>query len=189
MLLPLLPIVGLVGIAVWAISKGNGALRAIEPLIPTSVIEGISNFGSEMISEHFSIGELTRTGTGLDNTPNAEQKANLVRLANEVLEPIRVHYGVPVTVSSAFRSAIVNAAVGGATNSYHTRGEAADIYVSGKTHEEVAKWLMTNLSLPLDEVIVEYHTGHLHLALGDSAPGSREYMSTLDGKTYSEYLG
>lgn len=49
----------------------------------------------------------------------------------EALETIREHGGIPMTITSGYRCPAHNAAVGGAPDSAHTRGEAADFWVSG----------------------------------------------------------
>ena len=58
------------------------------------------------------------------------------------LQSIREHFGKPVTITSGYRCPTHNAsaAVGGAKNSYHVRGQAADIVVSGVEPKEVAKY-------------------------------------------------
>lgn len=56
------------------------------------------------------------------------------------LEKIREHFGKPITISSGYRCAVHNANVGGATGSRHSKGDAADIVVSGVTPAEVAKY-------------------------------------------------
>ena len=52
---------------------------------------------------------------------------NLEALIENVLEPARERFGKPIYVNSGYRCSIHNAAVGGASNSQHMRGEAADI--------------------------------------------------------------
>lgn len=56
------------------------------------------------------------------------------------LEKIREHFGKPITISSGYRCATHNKNVGGATGSRHSKGDAADIVVSGITPAEVAKY-------------------------------------------------
>lgn len=55
------------------------------------------------------------------------------------LQKIRNWAGAAVTINSGYRTASYNASVGGAKNSYHIKGQAADIVVSGKTPLEVAR--------------------------------------------------
>lgn len=55
------------------------------------------------------------------------------------LQKIRDYFGVAVTINSGYRTAAYNRKVGGATNSYHIKGQAFDIVVRGKTPKEVAQ--------------------------------------------------
>lgn len=81
------------------------------------------------LTEHFTLAELTRSATakrlGLDNTPNAAV-LNELRATAELLERIRSTLGVPMIVTSGYRSPAVNRAVGGVTSSDHIAGQAAD---------------------------------------------------------------
>lgn len=77
--------------------------------------------------KYFTIKELTKTSTGIANEPNQAQKANLVFLTENVLDPVREKLGQPIIVTSGFRSPAVNKKVGGVSNSQHLSGQAADI--------------------------------------------------------------
>ena len=78
------------------------------------------------LSPHFTVEELTATQhRHLANDPPLDILANLKRTAM-LLEQVRTRLGVPVIVSSGYRSAAVNAAVGGQRNSQHLTGCAAD---------------------------------------------------------------
>lgn len=88
---------------------------------------------NKMLSEHFSLEEMTRSGVairmGIDNNPDEEQVENMRQLCRNVLEPVRRRFGV-TRITSGFRSQALNAAVGGAPDSQHLRGEAADLHIS-----------------------------------------------------------
>lgn len=58
----------------------------------------------------------------------------------EVLQKIRTHFGKPVTINSAYRTPTKNKQVGGATQSQHCYGTAADIVVKGVTPKQVAAY-------------------------------------------------
>lgn len=58
----------------------------------------------------------------------------------EYLQKIREHFGKPITITSGYRCATHNRNVGGATGSRHSKGDAADIVVSGVAPREVAKY-------------------------------------------------
>ena len=89
------------------------------------------------LSEHFTLGELTKTKTGIENVPNGEQVNNLKRLC-QWLEQLRRRwnnlYGEgddPIIINSGFRSPEVNKAVGGVPTSNHLTGCAVDIRCIG----------------------------------------------------------
>ena len=83
------------------------------------------------LSEHFTLEEMLHSDTAekkkIENRINAVEENNLVRLCTKVLEPLREHFHQPITINSGFRCKALNAAVGGAVNSYHTKGRAVDI--------------------------------------------------------------
>ena len=112
------------------------------------------------LTPHFTLAELTATRHGRNDPGPAEIEA-LRALAVHVLEPLRVALGLAVHVDSGFRCPAVNAAVKGAPNSQHMRGEAADIWVSGLAHEDLATRIVA-LGLPFDQLIVE--PGWVHIS-------------------------
>lgn len=65
----------------------------------------------------------------------------------DLLQKIRDHFGVAVTINSGYRTSTYNKKVGGATNSQHVKGTAADIVVKGVdplTVAQYAEYLMPN---------------------------------------------
>ena len=89
------------------------------------------------LSEHFSLAELCKTRTGIENVPNEAQVENLKRLCRW-LERLRKRwndlYGDgddPIIINSGFRSEAVNKAVGGVPTSNHLTGCAVDIRCIG----------------------------------------------------------
>jgi hypothetical protein len=93
---------------------------------------------------------------GLDNTPDEATIENLKLLCQEVLQPIREHFGKSVTVNSGYRSPESNAAVGGSKTSDHCKGQAADIEIAGVPNPELAQWIMDNLDYT--QLILEFYT-------------------------------
>jgi hypothetical protein len=110
------------------------------------------------LSPNFTLEELTvseiAARKGLDNTPNATEVANLVRVA-ELLEQVRALLGKPILVNSAFRSKQVNDAVGSRDTSQHRLGCAADIRVPGMSPKQVVQACI-DAKLPFDQVIEEF---------------------------------
>ena len=85
------------------------------------------------ISEHFQRHEFAcNCGCGFD-TIDAQTLA--------VLEVVRRHFKAPVIVNSAARCPIHNRNVGGAPNSQHLDGRAADIKVKGVSPDAVADFI------------------------------------------------
>ena len=115
------------------------------------------------MTPHFTLAELTRTSTGLPNEPAPSQVAALTSLCLHVLEPIRALLGVPLRVTSGFRSAQVNSAIKGAAGSQHLKGEAADIVPVGMD-VETAMGRIVAARLPVDQLIVYPRGGFLHVS-------------------------
>ena len=129
------------------------------------------------LSEHMTLGELTKTKTGIENVPNEEQVKNLKRLCGW-LEKLRKRwndlYGDgddPIIINSGFRSPEVNKAVGGVPTSNHTTGCAVDIRCIGV--EQALRYAAILLDISdlnhedFDELIIERkgYTYWIHFAV------------------------
>lgn len=119
------------------------------------------------LSAHLTLAEVTHSDTakrlGIDNTPKPEHVANLAALAKAIFEPLREHFGVPIYVSSGYRSEALNAATPGASKtSQHSLGEALDLdqdgMGNGVTNAEVFAYIKANL--PFDQLIWEFGDDH-----------------------------
>lgn len=112
------------------------------------------------LTNNFSLKELTVSDTatrlGLDNMPNETVTANLKTLAENILQPIREHYGKSVKVNSGYRAPEVNAAVGGSKTSDHCKGQAADIEINGVANGDLADYIVKNYKFT--QVILEFYT-------------------------------
>lgn len=113
------------------------------------------------LSKNFYLSEFIRSQTAerfrLDNTPNQTIINNLKELTNNVLQPIRDNFNLPVVVSSGYRSLSVNNAVGGSTRSQHILGQAADFEIPSIDNFVLASWIEKNLNY--DQLILEFYTG------------------------------
>lgn len=144
------------------------------------------------LTENFSLAEMVKSETalrqGLDNTPGDVEIANLKRLAEKVLQPVRNHYKRGVKVNSGFRHPNVNAAVGGSKTSDHCKGQAADIEIPGVANAELAEWIKDNLEFT--QLILEFYTpgipdsGWVHVSY-DPANLKKQAMTAMkeNGKT------
>lgn len=133
------------------------------------------------LSTHFTLQELTVTGTGLPNIPNAIELEYLRALCGSILQPLRESVNAPIVVSSGYRSQAVNRAVGGAANSQHTLGQAADFTVAGMSTRQTVERIQF-LKLPFDQVIEEFGRW-VHVSIG---PKHRRQVLTarrVDGRT------
>lgn len=114
------------------------------------------------LSKHFTLDELTKSATaqrkGIENFPDAEQLENLRDLVENILEPLRHKWGQAIVITSGFRCEKLNRILGGAKNSQHCTGEAADIRTvcdSFDKNKELFDVLIES-GLPFDQVIWEY---------------------------------
>lgn len=119
------------------------------------------------MAKYFTIEELCKTSTGLDNIPNEQELNNLEELI-EVLDDIREawtqlckekKWGSPsIRVNSGFRSDEVNKAVGGSKTSEHRLGYAVDIEPNNQKNKEfwefLTEWLKEN-NIAFDQLINE----------------------------------
>ena len=86
------------------------------------------------LSRNFSLQELIKSDTairkGIDNNPNSDQIEKLKLLCENILQPVRDHFG-RVKVTSGYRSVELCMAIGSSANSQHAKSEAADFEVMG----------------------------------------------------------
>ena len=120
------------------------------------------------LSEHLSLSEVIRSESakrnGISNMPTPEHIENFKILATKVFEPIREHFGVPIRISSGYRSKELNKCVGGSTTSQHSSGEAIDIdqdYTT-ITNKQVFDYIKDNLAF--DQLINEFNYAWVHVS-------------------------
>jgi len=134
------------------------------------------------LSENFTLEELTHTDhREFDNMPDADELANLYRLA-DFLEQVKVVLGgKPIMVNSAFRSKAVNDAVGSSDKSQHRRGCAADIRVPGMTPDQVVKAVIES-DLDYDQVIREFDRW-THVSIPNTEDAAPRNMALIIDKS------
>ncbi len=87
------------------------------------------------LSPHFCLDEFTKSSTamkhGIKNTPPQEAVDNLRELCQGCLEPLREALGLPVVITSGYRTKALNSMLAHASErSQHMLGQAADFYVA-----------------------------------------------------------
>ena len=120
------------------------------------------------LSEHLELSEVIRSESakrnGISNMPTAEHIENFKILAAKVFEPIREHFGVPIRISSGYRSAELNKCVNGSATSQHSTGEAIDIDQDQTTitNKQVFEYIKDNLAF--DQLINEFNYAWVHVS-------------------------
>ena len=150
------------------------------------------------LTRNFSLSELIKSDTairlGIDNNPNADQIEKLKALCENILQPVRDHFG-RVKVTSGYRSPELCAAIGSSVNSQHAKAEAADFEVMGTDNAELADWI--NQNLDYDQLILEFYTpgepnsGWIHCSYTTDQP-RKQFLHAYksEGKTkYKPVIG
>lgn len=151
------------------------------------------------LSKNFTLQEFTKSQTalrlGLDNTPEGEHLEAAQALFENVVQPVRDHFG-PTIINSGYRGPDLNAAVGGSATSQHCKGEAADIEVPGVANKDLAEWIVDNLDF--DQCILEFYdpdipdAGWVHVSYKADGTNRNQDLTAMriDGKVqYTPGLG
>lgn len=149
------------------------------------------------LSKNLTLHEMIRSEVakrkGVSNQPTPEHIANMIVLAEKVFQPIRNHFGVPIHVSSGYRSAALNKKIGGARNSQHMTGEAMDIDMDGTdtgvTNVQVFNWIRENLVF--DQLIFEHGNSStpdwIHVSYSTSGTNRRQVLRATKGTFGTKY--
>lgn len=148
------------------------------------------------LSPHFTMTELTRSATAqkhaIFNYPVLKfHKKNLKSLAKHVLEPVRLLLGTAIIITSGFRSDALNQLLGGAEDSQHRKGEAADLIPKGMDVLDAAKTIAGS-EINFDQLIYEkdaegkewIHISHVI----DRRKNRNAVLTKIHGQPYVEGL-
>lgn len=139
------------------------------------------------LTPHFTLAEFTRTNT--IGEPDEAAIACMKALCVNILEPVRKHFGLPVTINSGFRSVMHEHRKGRSGKSQHCRGQAADIEIKGVSNAEL--WLYL-AKMPFDQLIAENlrqddpAAGWIHVSY---IPNGRHEKLWYDGVHYYHGFG
>ena len=117
----------------------------------TEKAETFPPWGDKREASYFTIQEMTSSATaqreGIDNRPPTSAYHLLHVLVEQLLDPIREAWGAPILVSSGYRCKELNALVGGAKNSHHLLGCAADLIAGSKAEHRKLFELIQQMQL------------------------------------------
>jgi len=148
------------------------------------------------LSKNLTLREVTKSDTairkGVSNEPNAEQLENLKVLANEVFQKIRDHFGVPIKVTSGFRSEALNKLIKGSKTSDHMKGCAIDIDMDGTsvTNAQIFNYIKDNLEF--DQLIWEFGTDAnpdwVHVSYVSTGKQRKQILKAIKSGGATKYL-
>lgn len=181
------------GIADEATLKAAGVLGG--EVKPTTTLTELP----EKLSANFSMKEFVASSTakrkGIDNNPGLEHAEAALELFENIVQPIREHFGTSIFLSSGYRSHALNKAIGGSQTSQHSKGEAVDIDMDdrkGPENEDVFHYIRENL--PFDQLIWEFGTNSrpdwVHVSYKKGGPQRGQILAAKRnsaGKTYYEH--
>ena len=140
------------------------------------------------ITKNFTLEELTYSDTAkrlnIENKPTENEYKNMKYLCENLLQPLRDRLNKPIIINSCYRCEQLNIAVGGAKNSQHRYGEAADIEIIGMSNYDLAIFIRDNFEY--DQLILEFtdnlkndkNSGWVHCSL--KPYGNRKQCLTIN---------
>ena len=148
------------------------------------------------LSEHLELSEVIRSESakrrGISNMPTEEHIKNLKLIAEKVFEPIRANFRQPIRISSGYRSQTLNAAIGGATRSQHSTGEALDIDMDGTalSNKEIFNFIKEKLSF--DQLIWEFGTDNnpdwVHVSFNANGNQRKQVLKAIKENGKTKYI-
>lgn len=149
------------------------------------------------ISEHLDLSEIIRSESakraGITNMPTEEHIKNLKLLAENIFEPIRANFRVPIRISSGYRSKSLNSYIAGSMTSQHCKGEAIDIDMDGNPHgitnAQVFEYIKNNL--PFDQLIWEFGNNEnpdwVHVSYSSTGKQRKQALKAIKENGRTQY--
>ncbi len=149
------------------------------------------------ISEHLDLSEIIRSESakraGINNMPTEEHIKNLKLLAENIFEPIRSNFRIPIRISSGYRSKSLNSYIAGSMSSQHCKGEAIDIDMDGNPHgisnAQIFEYIKNNL--PFDQLIWEFGTNEnpdwVHVSYSSTGKQRKQALKAIKENGRTQY--
>ena len=148
------------------------------------------------LSKNLALAEVIRSETakrkGISNMPTPQHIENFKKLAENVFQPIREHFGVPIHISSGYRSKALNTVVGGSLSSQQCSGEAIDIDMDGTsiTNKQIFDFIKENLNF--DQMIWEFGTDTnpdwVHVSYESTGKQRKQILKAVKAGGATKYL-
>ena len=139
-----------------------------------------------VMNNYFGNSEFTNSDTakrlGIVNDPTDQAWSNLFALRDNILNPARRKLSRPIYITSGYRSPELNAAVGGASNSQHTTGEAVDITTRNLALNKRLFAILAKMNF--DQLIWEKGGEWIHVSYRHDPTTNRGQMLAYNGTSY-----
>ena len=151
----------------------------------------------DRISKHVSYKEgvysTTALRLGLKNDPSDDHLLNMINVAENIFEPLRIYVGGPIKINSFYRGPQLNKAIGGSAKSQHCHGQAIDIddTYGHASNAEMFNWIKANLDY--DQMIWEFGTDEnpnwVHVSYVDKASNRNRCLKAYkDDNNKTKYM-
>jgi len=149
------------------------------------------------LSKNLTLAEMVRSESakraGINNNPTKPHLDNMVKLANNIFQPIRDNFKRPIHISSGYRSKALNDSIKGTSKtSQHSLGEAMDIDMDGTeiTNASVFNYIKDNLNF--DQLIWEFGTDKnpswVHVSHKSSGKQRKQVLKAIKRNGKKSYI-
>ena len=138
------------------------------------------------LSKNLSLSEVVKSATaikrGISNQPTKQHLQNLIKLAENVFQPLRDYIDKPIRVSSGYISKELNKLIGGASRSQHSKGEALDLDNDRETNILMFNYIKDNLDF--DQLINEQDYSWIHVSYREGS-NRKQVLNMVNGKYFN----
>lgn len=150
------------------------------------------------LSKHLALAEVIRSETakrkGISNMPTEEHIKNFQILSENIFEPIRERFAVPIHISSGYRSKELNSSIGGSLTSQHCSGEAIDIDMDGSTNGVTNRMVFDYIkdNLNFDQLIYEFgndlNPDWVHVSYESTGKQRKQVLKAVKTNGQTKYI-